>query len=370
MDMSIIIPTRDRTPKVLECLSKLAEQTHAPERVEVLIGLDGPDTDARHALEDRAATCPMSVRVVPCPRAGQASVRNTLITLARGRLLGMLNDDMLPDRDWVTAHIAAHEEAQERGISAAIIVGRSPWRRHEPDRLFDRLIRETSMIFFHHHMEAAHGDAASTVAAGDGADARWRNWGFRHAWTLNLSVPREAVMRAGGFSIFPSTYGYEDDELAFRLQGMFGSPVLFRPGAVAEHDHRTEPHDYLMREYRLGYAACGFARQSPACALAMFGRDLTDMGGLVYDRATLVREARDVSRLIEPFHALATFPSDAIGGDHAASILNLIYQQHLPLKRWTFRRGLIDAAEGRAMRSEIQDVLSLLREFSSSARAA
>ncbi len=376
MNMSIIIPTRDRTAKVLACLSKLAEQSHAPDRFEVLIGLDGPDTTARHAIEDRAATCPMPVRVVPCPRMGQAGVRNALIAQARGRLLGMLNDDMLPDRLWVAAHVAAHAEAEQRGIAVAIIVGSSPWKRHEPDRLFDRLLRETSMVFFHHRMDGEratdHGreHIAGDANAESAERARWRDWGFRHAWTLNLSVSREAVMRAGGFSIFPSTYGYEDDELAFRLHGAFGSPVLYRPSASAEHDHRMAPDEYLLREYRLGYAALGFARQRPACAVAMFRRDLTEMGGLVYDRAALIREARDVSRLIEPFVAMGEIPAQAITGEHAPALLNLVYQQHLPLKRWAFRRGLIDAAEGRAMRSEMQDVLSLLLEFSPSARAA
>lgn len=364
MDISVIIPTHKRPAKVLACLDRLAHQTHPSDRYEILIGLDGADTNERAALEDRAATCPMSVRIVPCPRSGQAAVRNTLIAQARGRLLGMLNDDMLPQPAWVAAHVNAHTEAAGRHIPAPIITGSSPWTRHEPDRLFDRLIRDTSMVFFHHHMDAAD------RAVSDGDTARWRDWGFRHAWTLNLSAPRDAVVRVGGFSVFPCTYGYEDDELAFRLRSVLGSPVLHRSEAVAEHDHRMTPDEYLMREYRLGYAALGFARRAHACALAMFRRDVTEIPGLMYDRVSLIREARDVTRLLSPFRALANLPADALKPGYDEPILNLIYQQHLPLKRWTFRRGLIDAAEGRPMRDTIEDALSLLNDFSTANLAA
>lgn len=369
MDMSVIIPTHRRPEKAAACAQALLAQSHPAEKFEVLIGLDGPDDAARTTIERRAAS--PRVRVVECPRGGQASVRNRLMAMARGRLLGMLNDDMIPDRGWVAAHVAAQEEAAGHGVAVPIIVGASPWRMHQPDRLFDRLVRETSMVFFHHVMKAGgEGGSAPREPEATRADVRWRDWGFRHAWTLNLSVPRDVVMAAGGFSVFPCIYGYEDDELAFRLRGVFGSPVLYREQARAEHDHRMEPSEYLLREYRLGYAALGFARQSPACAAAMFGRDVTRVTDLMYDRASLSRESRDVSRLIDPLVALAEIPAEAVAGAHASSLMSMIYLQHLPLKRWCWRRGLVDAAEGQPMRERIDDVLSPLLTGCTALRAA
>ncbi len=128
--------------------------------------------------------------------------------------------------------------------------------------------------------------------------------------------------------------------------------MLFRPGAVARHDHRYEPRQYLEREFRLGFAALGFARTTPACALAMFGRDVAGAEELEYSRAFVERERVGAARLARPFESLASMPAHAIPGDaarHARELVTLLYQQHLPLKRWMWRAGLIAAHQGRAI---------------------
>src|SRR5205814_9227455 len=135
-----------------------------------------------------------------------------------------LNDDMVPGPGLIAAHAQHQEERRER---SALIIGDSPWAIHQPDRLFDRLLRETSMVFFYDVMRRD-------------TDPE-RDWGFRHAWMLNLSAPADLVRAAGGLAVFPSRYGYEDDELAFRLSRRFGAAVLYRPDAVAVHDHRMGP---------------------------------------------------------------------------------------------------------------------------------
>src|SRR6185503_17009447 len=100
-----------------------------------------------------------------------------------------------------------------------------------------------------------------------------RDWGFRHCWGLNFSAPMQAVRAVGGFTAFPMAYGYDDIELAFRLQRRFEMPVLYRPGALAEHDHRYLPEDVLRRERQLGQAAWRFAGLNPEFARTVFGRD-------------------------------------------------------------------------------------------------
>ena len=47
-----------------------------------------------------------------------------------------------------------------------------------------------------------------------------------------------------------------------------------------------------------------------------------------------------------PFEELTEMPADQVGGPNAEKLLHLIYQQHLPLKRWMWRAGLVAAAEG------------------------
>jgi len=338
-DISVIIPTCGRPEKIGACVRSLTRQTLARERFEVLVGLDGPDSAGAHAVqlawlgeaEDR-------LRLVECKRSGQASVRNRLLPLARGRTLVFLNDDMLPAATHLEAHLEAQREAEEEN-ARALVIGASPWVVREPDRLFDRLVRETSMIFFY--------DVMDRLLA-EGAADQTHDWGFRHAWLLNLSAPAELVRRAGGFTVFPETYGFEDDELAFRLAQRHGTRVLYRPGAVARHDHRYEPEAYLARERKLGRAAWGFARATPACARAMFGRDVTSASELAYSREFVERERAGVERARTSFRRLGRMPASAVDGPHADDLIAMLYQQHLPLKRWEWRTGLLEAADAEA----------------------
>ncbi len=341
MEMSVVIPTHGRPDKLAACLRALARQTLDAERFETLVGIDGGTRDERAAEAVRTAlrdAWPADrsdrLAVVPLPRGGQAAVRNALLARACGETIVFLNDDVVPDAGLLAAHLAAQREANEPGRTA-LVVGAAPWRVHEPDRLFDRLIRETSMIFFYDRMDAM-------VRTGE--VGRDHDWGFRHAWMLNLSAPASLVREAGGLSVFPDTYGYEDDELAWRLGQRFGTRVLYRPEAAAVHDHRMEPDDYLRREFRLGHAAWGFARAAPECARAMFGRDVTNGEEVEYSREFVRRERATTERLEASFRSLADLPADAVSGPHAESLVRLAYEQHLLLKRWHWRKGLLAAA--------------------------
>ena len=344
MELSVVIPTFGRPHQVAACVRRLARQSLDISRYEVLVGIDGGAEDARAAsgvetaVRDAwPAASGSRLTVVPCPRAGQAAVRNELIERATGATLVFLNDDMLPSPTLLEQHLAA-QRAAAGARAPALVVGASPWVVPDNDSLFDRLVRETSMVFFYDRMDAALADG--TADAG-------HDWGFRHAWLLNLSAPAVLVREAGGFSVFPSTYGYEDDELAFRCRERFGTRVLYRPGAVAHHDHRLTPADYLARERRLGFAAWGFAGMAPECAQEMFGRDVRSESEIAYSRAFVERERPNAERLCATLLDLADLPADAVPSrDHPTGLplARALAQQHLLLKRWEWRRGLLEAA--------------------------
>ena len=165
--------------------------------------------------------------------------------------------------------------------------------------------------------------------------------------------------RSTQFMVFPSTYGYEDDELAFRMKERFGTPVLFRPEAVAEHDHRMEPGAYLKREYKLGYAAWGFARTARECALAMFGRSIASRSEVEYSRQFVERERGAAARLEESFLRLVELPANAASGAGETLHVRLLYDQHLLLKRWHWRRGLLAASDASETALEVSDQASV-----------
>lgn len=338
MDVSVIIPTYGRAEKLGRCVARLACQDFPRERFEVLVGVDGKSEqetgDAVHEIAARAAG---SVRceVFQFEHAGPGTTRNRLIERASGKLMLMLNDDVLAAPDLIMRHVEAHEQlARSRamhGGSRAMVLGAAPWVVPAADTLFDRLIRESSMIFFYDRMDAA-------LSRGEvGPD---HDWGFRHAWTLNLSLPRTVFDQAGGFDARLRFAMFEDLEFAYRTNAIAGAPVIYRPSAIVEHDHRISVDDYFARERKLGLAAWELAGASPRCAADVFRRDIRSSAEIADCRAFIDREREPAARARELMHTWENARSDSV----SASELPALYESHLIAKRWEWRMGLLDAA--------------------------
>ncbi len=330
MEVSVIIPTYQRPAKLAACLRALASQTLAG--YEVLVGLDGADPASERVAAEAWRGGRGEMHVVACERQGLNGVRNELLRRARGRYLVSMNDDVLAVPGFLEAHARAQREAEQRG-QAAVVSGYSPFAAFGDETLFDVLARETSMIFFYDQMTGAK-------ARGDDHD-----WGFRHCWGLNFSAPLGAVKEVGGFVAFPLCYGYDDIEIAWRLRERYGMPVLFRPEATAEHDHRYGPRDVLEREFKLGGTAWRFAGVNPGFCREVFGRDIRSKEEAEYSRQFVERERKAAERLEKSFLGLAQMPAGAVSGAERGRLVNLVYEQHLMLKRWWWRRGQIEAAQ-------------------------
>jgi GT2 family glycosyltransferase len=334
VELSVIIPTRHRPSQLARCLEALAHQDADPACFEILVGVDGPDSGEADVF-NRVIGDRMAGFVEAFEPSGPAATRNAMIDRARGRSLLLLNDDVIPDRSLVRAHLL-EQRARDPAHRPAMILGSAPWAVRRPDSLLDRLIRETSMVFFYDQMLGA--------AAGDPE----RDWGFRHAWTLNLSVPAQVVRAVGGFCEAMTYPVYEDLELAWRLREEFSLPVLFRPQAIVTHEHWYDPLSFLQRETVLGHQAWRLAEVSPACAMEMFGLDVRSSDEVAYSREFLRRHERTARRQLPMFLHLADIPASAISGGHAAAIIQMIYEQGLLVRRYLWRLGHVAAAEGRS----------------------
>lgn len=285
----MIIPTRPGHGPAARCVRALLGQL-TPED-EVIVSVDGPVADAR--LESLAADG--RVRLVRGEPVGPGGARNRALDEARGGVVVLLNDDVVPQAGLVEAHVAAHGDPD----GAAMVLGSAPWGVGADDRVIDRLVRETSWIFFYDRMSA---------------NEPGRDWGFRHAWTLNLSLPREAAVRFDERLAYPML---DDLEWAWRV----GLPVRYRPGAAAVHEHRYEARALLRREALLGHQATLLHGLNPACAHDAFGtRFLPAQAGVREAVAGLVDDAADGFRVFED---IAAAPARVIGShDHLMGVFN------------------------------------------------
>jgi len=322
--VSVIIPTNRPWTVIKPCLEALARQSAGQHSLEVLLVFNG----ASPAEPEWEEAWPFALRIgrLAAPNIGAA--KNWALDRAQGTWLVLLNDDVWPEPGFISAHLDAHQRAGR----PAMVLGGSPWRGYPDMTVFDRMIQTTSMVFFYDQLRP-HG---------------WYN--YRHAWNLNLSLPRAAL----GNRRFDEALGpffFEDIELAWRLEEESGIRVWYAPEAVAVHDHRYTFHGYFEREFALGQAAVRLWNANPACFRSTYGTNL-DRAFLDYAERYVDIEGRREDELRRHLAAVAGRPI----GDLSRSpevvdeIVRALYVAHLPLKRLAFRRGLLAAVE-RATRS-------------------
>lgn len=240
--VSVVLCTRDRPERLRRALPALLAQSYPS--FEVLVVDNAPEREAaRRLLEERFASEPR-VRYVPEPRPGLSAARNRGLRHARGGFVAYLDDDELPDRDWLLELTLGFFRASDvAGVSGAILPaeletaaqqwfeqfgGHSKGRGFEP-AVFDRASHAEQSPLFPVPPFGAGGNmafrAASLRAAG----------GFDELLGAGTPV-------AGG-----------EDTAAFLELMLAGHTVVYEPAALVRHTHHREPES--LRRQLHGYGA-------------------------------------------------------------------------------------------------------------------
>jgi len=117
-EISVVIPTRARTTRLRLTLHALANQTLAPQRYDVVIVNDGPNsTPLQSAIAGVAPSYRLTV--LETGGAGVGTARNTGARAARAPIVLFLDDDTVPAVDCLESHLVAHS-----GSPRAVVHGR------------------------------------------------------------------------------------------------------------------------------------------------------------------------------------------------------------------------------------------------------
>ncbi len=332
LKLSVLIPTYQRASKLRLCLECLAEQDVDAD-FEVIVGVDGGAEHGGATLEipERLAD---KMRVELFPKIGLIAIRQRMLDAARGAIFLSLNDDAYAQPGLLRTHLNLHA-----GAEPVVATGPAEWLSIAEPNLFDVMIQRTAILFF--PPPKPH---ASSPYAVD----------YRNCFGLNMSASTDLTRRLGGFPDFANAYGYDDTELAHRLQHQGGAAIIHAPDAQVVHDHRMTPTDLHRREYLLGRSAWSFADYNPAFAQDIFRRDIRTADELDYIDRALARERLDAERIERSFLSLSEKPAGMADDD----LLSVLAEQWTPLKRYLWRWGLYDAAHEEPMR------WSLLRDAS------
>ena len=256
--LSVVIPTHNKVQLLEKTLAALRSQDIGGDgrRWEILVvddgSTDGTSGFLHTACRERSGENPV-VRVIhPGRNVGRARARNLGGRSARGDWLLFLDDDIVAPAGLVRAHLDLLENNPGCGTIGYAVT--------EP-RLVDGP---------HFHYLDTRGVARLAAGPAPG----------RYFVTQNAAVPREAFLAIGGFDEGFSGYGFEDMELAFRLEDEAGIRFLALTDPVPLHVHHHTLEQYFEKKRECGRQSLGhIARLHPRRIPEMKLHHVVDFAG-------------------------------------------------------------------------------------------
>ncbi|MBB1126703.1 glycosyltransferase [Thiospirillum jenense] len=241
--LSVIIPTYNRCDVLLRTLRALQAQTVSG--FEVIIIDDGSTDDTAAALEQWQQahdSLPFSFKLIRQTNTKQGVARNRGLREAQGEFVLFLGDDIIPDPEFIAAHLAAHQTYNTS--SDVAIIGLTAWD--------ESTVQVTPFLDFINYEGPQFGYRQLTP----GAEAP-----FTCFYTSNISL-RRAVLGDAPFDVRFNVYGWEDCELGLRLCRQ-GLRIIYHPAARAVHSHDMTLASFLRRQTQVGEALQTFVQLQP-----------------------------------------------------------------------------------------------------------
>lgn len=242
-EISVVIPTCGRADILRDVLGALLRQTYDVGRLEIIVVVDGEDPATRALVVELGATAGCRMIALRQPRRGQGAARNHGIRHAAGRIILMLDDDIIAVPRLVEMHARHHETASDVVVTGPVPLeawADEPAHHRDLRRWWDGELRRKSA--------PGHRPA------------------FHDFTTGNVSVARARLLEAGGFDTAFSGYGREDYELGYRLLRS-GLRFEHEVHAVGFHRYRKPPLQWLRQWRDMGRADVLFARKHPELTL-------------------------------------------------------------------------------------------------------
>ena len=226
MILSVVIPTHDKVDLLRRTLAALRNQDPGPDRPwEIIVVDDGSSDGTARYLAGAAERPGVPLRVVAPPgNVGRARARNLGARAAAGHWILFLDDDIVAPAGLLRAHLDVLEAHPGHGTIGRVVTA--------PE------LRDAA------HFDYLDSRGVGRLAAGP-APARF-------FVTQNAAVPRAAFLAVGGFDEAFSAYGFEDMEVAFRLEDEAGLRFLALPDPAPAHVHHHTLAQYLEKKVECG----------------------------------------------------------------------------------------------------------------------
>lgn len=226
MDLSVVIPTMNKAVLLRRTLAALHAQEIRPGLDWEIVVVNDGSTDETAPLLDGEMREKLANLVVVAPpqNVGRARARNLGVQAASGKWVLFLDDDIIAPPDLLEAHLNLLASHPGWGTIGRVVT--------DPDIIDGPL--------FHYLDSRGVGRAGSGQAPA------------RFFVTQNAAVPRQAFLDVGGFDPSFGLYGFEDMEVAFRLEDRAGVRFLALNSPAPRHVHHHSLAQYWAKKVDCG----------------------------------------------------------------------------------------------------------------------
>ncbi|MEN6623950.1 MAG: glycosyltransferase [Smithella sp.] len=217
MRASIVVPTFNRKDVLERTIESLLNQSLAKTEYEIIV-VDDCSMDETPVYMGKIAESEASITYIRHKKnEGRVVTRNDGIIAARGEIVIFLDDDNVPDKNFIQAHLDCYEQNKHDKIA---VMGNASYA--------PEMIGKSNFAKF---MQSRY--------LGNLAPARRRNLDYRNLparclGTLNCSVKRTDLIEVGMFDNSFRYYGGEDEYLGQCLKEK-GIRLVFADNAYTSH---------------------------------------------------------------------------------------------------------------------------------------
>ncbi len=234
IDITVVIPTYNRQELLPRVLAALINQKSEGMRHEILFADDGSTDNTPAVIDEVVRQYPHIFRYLRLPHTGSpAFPRNQGVREAKGTVILLLDDDVIPDPTLILEHWKFHRDHPE---SEAAALG----HLYLPED-----VKRDPMSFLHRFRE-------DQILAAD-------HLNYLFFWSGHVSLKREFMLNHGMFDETPVLHPLEDMECGYRLWKS-GLRLQYLRAASGGHAHKMNSASIPNLGRRLGRAqhALGF----------------------------------------------------------------------------------------------------------------
>ncbi|MBE9076936.1 glycosyltransferase family 2 protein [Romeria aff. gracilis LEGE 07310] len=222
--VTVCVCTRNRTENLQICLDTLVQLDYP--NLELLVVDNAPSDDSTEKLVSSYS----NVRYIQELRPGLSWARNRALKEARGEFLAYTDDDVLVDKNWVTALVKTFQQYSEAVAVTGLV---APYE-----------LEYKSQILFERHGGFGKGFEPKVFSKGKNQVVPWYLLGTGQCGTgANMAFNRHALSSMGGFNSAlgagTPTRGCEDLEIFFQVLKS-GHSLVYEPAALVWHRHRQD----------------------------------------------------------------------------------------------------------------------------------